>query len=116
MTCVHELAHVIYMHRSIPPNILKLSLGQQIDPKPLFSAMDPAVELGEALTCYLFGETLHFVGASNDGFIEASGDLGLARTLLVSQDSAMTENRLTTGRRAANLGYLSSFEWSHVRL
>ena len=38
MTCVHELAHVIYVHKSIPQNILKLSLDQQIDPEPLFSA------------------------------------------------------------------------------
>jgi hypothetical protein len=94
MTCVHELANVIYMYRSIPQNILKLSLGQQLDPVPYFSATDPVVELGEALECYLFGGTLHFLGAPDDGSLEASGDLGLAWIPWVSPDPAMTENSL----------------------
>jgi hypothetical protein len=51
MSRVHELAHVIYMHRSIPQNILKLNLDQQIDAEPLFSATEPVVELGEAPEC-----------------------------------------------------------------
>jgi hypothetical protein len=94
MTCVHKLAHVIYMHRSIPQNILKLNLGQQIDPEPLFLATDPVVELGEALECHLFGETLHFLGAPDDGSLEASGDLGLAWMPRISPDPALTENSL----------------------
>jgi hypothetical protein len=110
MTCVHELAHVIYMHRSIPQTLQKFSLGQQIDPEPLFSAMDPVMELGGALECYLFGKTLYFLGVPNDGSLEASGDLGLAWIPRISLDPAMTENILATGRRAANLDCLSSID------
>ena len=75
--------------------------------------MDLAVELGEALKCYLFGETLYFFGASNDGSL---GDLGLAWIPRVSPDRAMTENRLAAGPRAANLRCLGSIDWSHIRL
>jgi hypothetical protein len=36
MICVHELAHVIFMHRSIERNVAKLRVGQPIDPEALF--------------------------------------------------------------------------------
>jgi hypothetical protein len=116
MTCVHELAHVIYTHRSIPQNILKLSLSQQVDPEPLFSAMDPVMELGEALECYLFGEILHFLGVPNDGSLKASGNVVPAWMLWVSPDPAIAKNKLATGRQAVNWGCLSLVEWSHVWL
>ena len=109
----HSQLLVIYVNRPIPQNILKLSLGQKIDPEPLFSAMDLAVELGEAQKCYLFSETLYFLEASNDGSL---GDLGLAWIVRASPDRTMTENRLATRPRAANLRCLSSIDWSHVRL
>jgi hypothetical protein len=82
------------MHRSIPQNLLNLNLGQQIDQEPLFSATDPVVELGEALECYLFGGTLHFLGTPYDGSLEASGGLGLAWVPWVPPGPAMTENSL----------------------
>lgn len=36
MICAHELAHVIFMHRSIERNVAELRVGQSIDPEPPF--------------------------------------------------------------------------------
>jgi hypothetical protein len=77
MTCVHELAHVIFRHRSIPQKISKINLGQPIDSEPLLSVADPVVELGEALEHYLFSGTMHFLGARDDSTLDGSGELGL---------------------------------------
>jgi hypothetical protein len=52
------------------------------------------VELGEALECYLFRGTLHFLGTPYDGSLEVSSALGLAWVPWVSPDPAMTENSL----------------------
>jgi len=115
MTCVHELAHIIYMHKFIPQNILKLNLGQQIDPESLFSATDSVVELGEVLECYFFGETLHILGTPYDGSLEVSGALGLTWVLWVSPDPAMTENSLQQDAAEPLFWAVSSIDWSHVR-
>lgn len=52
------------------------------------------MELGEALECYLFGGTLHFLGTPYDGSLEVSSALGLAWVPWVSPDPAMTKNSL----------------------
>ena len=52
------------------------------------------MELGEALECYLFGRSLHFLGTPYDGSLEVSGALGLAWVQWLLPDPAMTENSL----------------------
>jgi len=64
------------------------------DPKPLFSATDPVVELGEALECYLLAGRSTSSEPRMTVPSRPSGGLGLAWIPWVSSNPAMTKNSL----------------------